>query len=149
MQIKLIPLQAHGDDRGSLIALEEGKNIPFPVKRVYYLFNTKEGVGRGFHAHKELKQVAIAVRGSCRFVLDDGKERVEVLLDNPAQGLLIESFMWREMYDFSDDCVLMVLADQLYDESDYIRGYEDFLRIANIKGDIYECESKNNKSKAN
>lgn len=149
MQIKLIPLQAHGDDRGSLIALEEGKNIPFPVKRVYYLFNTKEGVSRGFHAHKALKQVAIAVRGSCRFVLDDGKERVEVLLDNPAQGLLIESFMWREMYDFSDDCVLMVLADQLYDESDYIRGYEDFLRIANIKGDIYECESKNNKSKAN
>ncbi|MGE6136564.1 sugar 3,4-ketoisomerase [Aeromonas salmonicida] len=123
MQIKLIPLQAHGDERGSLIALEEGKNIPFPVKRVYYLFNTKDGVRRGFHAHKTLKQVAIAVRGYCRFVLDDGNERVEVLLDNPAQGLLIESFMWREMYDFSEDCVLMVLADQLYDESDYIRDY--------------------------
>lgn len=129
MQIKLIPLQAHGDDRGSLIALEEGKNIPFPVKRVYYLFNTKEGVSRGFHAHKALKQVAIAVRGSCRFVLDDGKERVEVLLDNPAQGLLIESFMWREMHDFSDDCVLMVLADQLYDESDYIRSYDEFISL--------------------
>ncbi len=133
MQIKLIPLQARGDDRGSLIALEEGKNIPFPVKRVYYLFNTKEGVSRGFHAHRALKQVAIAVRGSCRFLLDDGKERVEVLLDNPAQGLLIESFMWREMHDFSDDCVLMVLADQLYDESDYIRNHEDFLRVANTK----------------
>ncbi|GIU37036.1 dTDP-6-deoxy-3,4-keto-hexulose isomerase [Shewanella hafniensis] len=131
MQIKLIPLQAHGDDRGSLIALEEGKNIPFPVKRVYYLFNTKEGVRRGFHAHKTLKQVAIAVRGSCRFVLDDGNERVEVLLDNPAQGLLIESFMWREMYDFSEDCVLMVLADQLYDESDYIRDYAQFIEAAN------------------
>ncbi|MNZ09506.1 TDP-4-oxo-6-deoxy-alpha-D-glucose-3,4-oxoisomerase [compost metagenome] len=130
MQIKLIPLQAHGDDRGSLIALEEGKNIPFPVKRVYYLFNTKEGVRRGFHAHKALKQVAIAVRGSCRFVLDDGNERVEVLLDNPTQGLLIESFMWREMYDFSEDCVLMVLADQLYDESDYIRDYDRFLEDA-------------------
>ena len=128
MQIKLIPLQAHGDDRGSLIALEEGKNIPFPVKRVYYLFNTKEGVSRGFHAHKALKQVAIAVRGSCRFVLDDGKERVEVLLDNPAQGLLIESFMWREMHDFSDDCVLMVLASEYYDESDYIRDYDEFLK---------------------
>jgi len=127
MQIKLIPLQAHGDDRGSLIALEEGKNIPFPVKRVYYLFKTKEGVRRGFHAHKALKQVAIAVRGSCRFVLDDGNERVEILLNNPAQGLLIESFMWREMYDFSEDCVLMVLADQLYDESDYIRDYKRFL----------------------
>jgi len=127
MQVNIIPLQAHGDDRGSLIALEEGKNIPFPVKRVYYLFKTKEGVRRGFHAHKALKQVAIAVRGSCRFVLDDGNEQVEVLLDNPAQGLLIESFIWREMYDFSEDCVLMVLADQLYDESDYIRDYDIFL----------------------
>lgn len=133
MKIKLISLQAHGDERGSLIALEEGKNIPFPVKRVYYLFNTKEGVSRGFHAHRELKQVAIAVRGSCRFVLDNAKERVDILLDNPAQGLLIESFIWREMHDFSDDCVLMVLADQLYDESDYIRKYEDFLRIANAQ----------------
>lgn len=130
MQIKLIPLQTHGDDRGSLIALEEGINIPFPVKRVYYLFNTKEGVRRGYHAHKTLKQVAIVVRGSCRFVLDDGKEKVEVLVDNPAKGLLIESFMWREMYDFSDDCVLMVLADQLYEESDYIRDYDDFIAYA-------------------
>lgn len=135
MQIKLIPLQAHGDDRGSLIALEEGKNIPFPVKRVYYLFKTKEGVRRGFHAHKTLKQVAIAVRGSCRFVLDDGNERVEVLLDDPAQGLLIESFMWREMYEFSEDCVLMVLADQLYDESDYIRDYDEFLEA--IKNNVH------------
>ncbi|MFM5855504.1 FdtA/QdtA family cupin domain-containing protein [Aeromonas rivipollensis] len=130
MEIKLVPLQTHGDERGSLIALEEGRNIPFPVKRVYYLFNTKDGVRRGFHAHKTLKQVAIVVRGSCRFVLDDGCERVEVLLDNPAQGLLIESFMWREMYDFSEDCVLMVLADQLYDESDYIRDYDCFLEEA-------------------
>ncbi|WP_413490522.1 sugar 3,4-ketoisomerase [Shewanella baltica] len=130
MEIKLIPLQAHGDDRGSLIALEEGINIPFSVKRVYYLFNTKDGVRRGFHAHKTLKQLAIVVRGSCCFLLDDGKEKVEVLLDNPAKGLLIESFMWREMYDFSDDCVLMVLADQLYDESDYVRDHDAFLAMA-------------------
>ncbi|MGT4070160.1 UNVERIFIED_CONTAM: WxcM-like domain-containing protein [Aeromonas hydrophila] len=135
MQVNIIPLQAHGDERGSLIALEEAKNIPFPIRRVYYLFNTLEGVRRGFHAHKELKQVAIAVRGSCRFVLDDGCERVEVLLDNPAQGLLIESFMWREMYDFSEDCVLMVLADQLYDESDYIRDYSQFIDM--VKNYVY------------
>ena len=128
MEIKLIPLQTHGDDRGALVALEEGYNIPFEIKRVYYLFKTKEGVRRGLHAHKSLKQVAIAVRGSCRFSLDNGKERIEFLLDNPAQGLLIESFMWREMYDFSDDCVLMVLANQLYDESDYVRDYSDFLK---------------------
>lgn len=126
MQVKLIPLQTHGDERGSLVALEEGKNIPFEIKRVYYMFKTNQGVRRGFHAHWTLKQVAIAVRGSCRFLLDDGHERVEILLDNPAQGLLIESFMWREMYDFSDDCVLMVLADQLYDENDYVRDYQVF-----------------------
>lgn len=130
MHIKIVPLQTHGDERGSLVSLEEGSNIPFEVKRVYYVFNTKDGVRRGFHAHKTLKQVAIAVRGSCRFVLDDGKERIEVTLDNPAQGLVIESFMWREMYDFTADCVLMVLADQHYDESDYIRNYNDFLEEA-------------------
>ena len=130
MQVKLIPLQTHGDERGSLVALEEGKNIPFEIKRVYYMFKTNQGVRRGFHAHRTLKQVAIAVRGSCRFLLDDGHERVEILLDNPAQGLLIESFMWREMYDFSDDCVLMVLADQLYDENDYVRDYQVFREVS-------------------
>ncbi|AFR02734.1 sugar 3,4-ketoisomerase [Pectobacterium brasiliense] len=127
MQIRLIQLQTHGDERGALVALEQDKNIPFEIKRVYYLFKTKAGVRRGFHAHKALKQVAIAVRGSCRFLLDDGTEKVDLLLDNPAQGLLIDSCIWREMYDFSDDCVLMVLADQPYDESDYIRNYDEFL----------------------
>lgn len=133
MQIKLIPLQAHGDDRGSLISLEQDKNIPFQIKRVYYIFNTEEGVTRGFHAHKQLKQVAIAVTGSCRFLLDDGKEKVSFLLDNAAQGLLIESCIWREMSDFSEDCVLMVLADSFYDENDYIRDYDEFLSIVGQK----------------
>ena len=131
MQIKLLPLQTHGDERGSLIALEQDKNIPFEIKRVYYLFNTGSNIRRGFHAHKNLTQVVIAVRGSCRFLLDDGKEKITLLLDNPAQGLLIDSCIWREMYDFSEDCVLMVLASQLYDESDYIRDYEEFLKNSN------------------
>lgn len=127
MKVQLFPLQLHGDERGALVALEDGKNIPFEIKRVYYLFQTKPGVARGFHAHKRLKQVAIAVRGSCRFLLDDGQERVEIVLDNPAQGIFIESFMWHEMYDFSEDCVLMVLADHHYDESDYVRDYDEFI----------------------
>ena len=131
MEIKLINLQSHGDERGSLVALEEEINIPFKVKRVYYMFDTKEGVRRGFHAHKKLKQVAIAVRGSCTFLLDDGVDKRSVLLNDPTKGLLIESFVWREMYGFSEDCVLMVLADNLYDESDYIRDYEDFLECVN------------------
>lgn len=127
MEIKLIPLQTHGDDRGSLVSLEYQNNIPFEIKRVYYLFNTGKGVKRGFHAHRKLKQIAIAVRGSCRFILDDGNERVSLLLDSPAQGLFIESFVWREMADFSEDCVLMVLANELYDEGDYVRSYEEFI----------------------
>ncbi|MGQ5521725.1 sugar 3,4-ketoisomerase [Chitinimonas sp. PSY-7] len=129
MNIKLLPLQKHGDDRGSLIALEEGRNVPFTVRRVYYMFETKEGVRRGFHAHKNLKQLVIAVRGSCRFLLDDGNEQIELFLDNPAQGLLLEAMVWREMYDFSEDCVLMVLADSLYDESDYVRDKAEFLAM--------------------
>ncbi len=129
--INLIDFPALGDERGALIALEANRHIPFDIKRVYYIYGTAQGVARGFHAHKTLKQVAICLSGSCRFVMDDGNERVEVLLDNPAQGLLIESFMWREMYDFSDDCVLMVLADQPYDESDYIRDYTQFIEAVN------------------
>ncbi|MCK9799065.1 dTDP-6-deoxy-3,4-keto-hexulose isomerase [Pseudomonas chlororaphis] len=129
MKVQLVQLQTHGDERGSLIALEEGKNIPFQIKRIYYMFDTGEGVRRGYHAHKSLKQVAVAVRGSCRFMLDDGKEKIDIRLDHPCQGLLIESFIWREMYDFSPDCVLMVLADSLYDEADYVRDYETFQQM--------------------
>jgi dTDP-4-dehydrorhamnose 3,5-epimerase-like enzyme len=127
MDIELIEFNSLGDDRGELISLEENKNIPFEIKRVYYLYRTKQNECRGFHAHKELKQVAIALHGSCRFLLDDGHEKREVLLDSPNKGILIESFIWREMFDFTDDCVLMVLADAIYDEADYIRDYEKFL----------------------
>lgn len=130
MNIHLIQLQRHGDERGGLIALEENKNVPFNVKRVYYLFDTKPGVRRGLHAHHSLTQLVIAVRGSCHFVLDNGEQRAELVLSDPAQGLLVEPMMWREMYDFSDDCVLMVLADQLYDKEDYIRDYEQFLWLS-------------------
>lgn len=126
MQIKLIQLQKHGDVRGSLVSLEDQKNVPFPIRRVYYLFGTAEGVRRGFHAHRVLNQMAIVVRGSCRFHLDDGKEKIDILLDNPAQGLMLPPMLWHEMYDFSEDCVLMVLADNHYDEADYLRSYDDF-----------------------
>ncbi|MEG0232023.1 MAG: FdtA/QdtA family cupin domain-containing protein [Hafnia sp.] len=129
MDIKLIQLQKHGDERGQLVSLEETKNIPFPIKRVYYMFETGEDVRRGFHAHYKLRQLAIPVRGSCRIILDDGVEKIEVYLDNPAQGLAIDPMIWHEMYDFSSDCVLMVLADDFYNESDYIRNYDDFLKL--------------------
>lgn len=128
MNIKSIPLQVHGDERGSLVALEQNKNIPFQIKRVYYMFDTLIGVRRGYHAHKTLKQIAIAVRGSCKILFDDGREKEVVILDNPAIGVTIDPMIWHEMYDYSEDCILMVLADDFYDESDYIRNYADFLR---------------------
>jgi len=129
--IKTINFQPLGDERGSLVALEGNKSVPFDIKRVYYIFGTKEGVSRGFHAHLNLKQVAVCVTGSCRFVLDNGKQREEVVLDKSTIGLLINDLTWREMYDFSPDCVLMVLASEHYDESDYIRDYQEFLKAVN------------------
>lgn len=133
MKIELIPLQVHGDERGSLVALEEMKDVPFKIQRVYYMFDTLKDVRRGFHAHKNLRQMAIPVRGSCRFLLDDGTEKINVFLDDPASGLLIEPMIWHEMYDYSDDCVLMVIADDKYDESDYIRDYDKFKELATMK----------------
>ncbi|EKT63108.1 sugar 3,4-ketoisomerase [Providencia alcalifaciens] len=125
--INTIEFKKLGDERGSLVSLEQNKNIPFEVKRIYYIFGTKEGVSRGFHAHKNLEQVAICVKGSCRFLLDDGKNKEEIVLDDPSIGLYISNVTWREMHDFSEDCVLVVLASELYDESDYIRDYNVFL----------------------
>lgn len=128
MQVVKYAFQCHGDDRGMLVALEEGKEIPFDVKRVYYMYDTVEGVRRGFHAHKCLEQILICVHGSCKILLDNGKEKEIVSLDTPYEGLYISNDMWREMYDFSPDAVLMVLASELYDEADYIRDYDEFLK---------------------
>lgn len=129
--VQWIDFPSLGDERGSLVALEGNKTVPFDIKRVYYIFNTMEGVSRGFHAHKNLKQLAVCVTGSCRFVLDDGKKREETMLDRSTTGLFIEEMVWREMHDFSPDCVLMVLASEHYDEDDYIRDYQEFLDVIN------------------
>ena len=119
-------LKVRGDDRGSLVAIETGSEAPFKVERVYYLFGTRPDVTRGLHAHRTLRQLAVAVRGSCAMLLDDGTRRVEIRLDRPDRGLLIDAMIWREMRYFSADCVLLVLADQHYDEDDYIRDYDEF-----------------------
>jgi dTDP-4-dehydrorhamnose 3,5-epimerase-like enzyme len=131
--VETIDFQPLGDKRGHLVALEANKPIPFEIKRVYYLFDTREGVARGFHAHKNLKQVAVCVKGSCRFVLDNGRVKESIVLDKATTGLLIEGLVWREMHDFSPDCVLLVMASEHYDEADYIRDYQQFLEEANGK----------------
>ena len=132
MQVKRIQFQSHGDERGQLIALEEFKDIPFRIKRVYYMYDTKEGVIRGKHAHKSLQQVLICVSGECKITLDDGSDSETISLDRPYEGVLVTNAMWREIYDFSPDAVLMVLASELYDEDDYIRDYDEFINYVKL-----------------
>ena len=118
----------HGDSRGQLIALETlSEEIPFEVKRVYYIYDTTPGTVRGKHAHKALKQVLICVSGACTIEceLPDGS-KTQHRLDWPDRGLLIEGLVWREMKEFSKDAVLLVLASEQYDEKDYIRDYNLF-----------------------
>ena len=133
MQIVKYVFQQHGDERGQLVALEEHKDIPFEIKRVYYMYDTGKGVTRGQHAHKSLEQILICIHGSCKLMLDNGKEKKIVSLEKPYEGLYISNNIWREMYDFSSDAVLMVLASDVYKEEDYIRNYDEFLNFVNMK----------------
>lgn len=128
MQIRLLDLNINEGKKANLISLESNKNIPFEIKRVYYIYGATRDAKRGLHAHKNLKQVAVCVHGSCKFLLDDGITKQHIKLSSPNTGLYLKELIWREMYDFSSDCVLMVLADDFYKEEDYIRNYKDFLQ---------------------
>ena len=129
MKPELIFFNEIGNTKGKLIALEQYNNIPFEIKRVYYIYDTPEGKRRGFHAHKSLEQVAVCIKGACSFLLDNGKEKVNYRLSSPTNGLIIGTMLWHEMYDFTKDCILMVLASELYYESDYVRNYNQFLEM--------------------
>ena len=129
MQVVKYVFQPHGDSRGQLVALEEFKDIPFQIRRVYYMYDTGAGVVRGRHAHRSLEQILICIHGSCKILLDNGYEKKVVPLERPYEGLYVANDMWREMYDFSPDAVLLVLASELYDEKDYIRDYDEFLKF--------------------
>lgn len=126
MQIVKYMFQPHGDNRGQLVSIEEYKDIPFEIKRVYFMYDTDTEATRGYHAHRKLEQILFCVHGSCKVRLDNGSEKKVINLERPYEGLYISSNMWREMFDFSEDAVLMVLASELYDESDYIRDYDEF-----------------------
>ena len=132
MQTKLIKFQPMGDHNGKLISLESNLNIPFDIRRVYYIYGNLPEVRRGFHAHHNLKQVIIAIAGSCTFTLDNGYAKENITLHSREEGLFIDGIIWREMSNFSNDCILMVLASELYDESDYIREYKSFLEKVRI-----------------
>ena len=129
MQVIKYVFQPHGDERGQLVSLEEFKDIPFQIKRVYFMYDTEKNVVRGKHAHKNLEQILVCIHGSCKIMLDNGKEKKVIPLEKPYEGLYVANDMWREMYDFSSDAVLLVFASEIYDESDYIRDYDEFLKF--------------------
>ena len=126
---ELIRFSSKGDVRGELVAIESAKEVPFAIERVYYLINTKKDVHRGLHAHIDLDQVLIAISGSCKIRVENFEKKEEFILDDCKVGLRITNLVWREMYDFSSDCALLVLASRHYDPEDYIRDYRKFLEI--------------------
>lgn len=121
-----------GDDRGQLVAIEGLQDVPFEVKRVFYIYGTQPDVPRGQHSHHQTRQYLIAVNGSCKVTLDDGKQTITYDLNQPNIGLLQDALVWGSMHDFTSDCVLLVLASEHYDEADYIRDYDDFLKVVGV-----------------
>ena len=118
----------HSDKWGKLVALEGNGDIPFHIRRVYYIYGVEDGVRRGFHSHKKLQQILICVHGSVKILLKTPKKEEIVTLDKANEGLYIGPNIWREMYDFSPDAVLLVLASAHYNENDYIRNYDDYVK---------------------
>lgn len=124
---RLISFRSLGDERGQLCALEAmSEQIPFEIKRVYYMWDVGPEQVRGKHAHYRLKQVLICLHGAVDILLDDGENKKTVRLTSPLEGLLIDGFIWREMKNFTPGAILMVLASEHYDEADYVRDYNRF-----------------------
>ncbi len=133
MDIKKIEFSQHNDDRGNLTVAERGRELPFDVKRIYYIYGVDNSMRRGFHAHRNLQQVMVCVSGSCKVMFTDGVFKKDIALDNPNEAVYVGPGIWREMYDFSQDAVLLVLASEVYSEDDYIRDYDVFLEYVRKK----------------
>lgn len=125
----ILPLNKIHNRAGNITIVEGNKNIPFDVKRIYYLYDIPGGEDRGAHAHKELKQLIIAASGSYTVILDDGLNKKIVTLNRPDYGLLIVPGIWRELMEFSSGAICLVLASHGYDETDYLRDYKQFLKF--------------------
>lgn len=133
MKAKLINLTKIVDPRGNLTVAEGGKDIPFDVKRVYWVYDVPAGEYRGGHAHKQCKELLVALSGSFHVTLDNTKQKISVLLNHPYQGLLIDTDTWRTLDDFSSGAVCLVLASEPFQEEDYIREYQSFIEYIENK----------------
>ena len=128
--VDYIYFNCYTDKYGNLVPIEGNENIPFEIERIYYIYDVEKNVRRGFHAHNDLEQVLICIHGNVKILVESPIESKQILLDNPTMGLYIGPMIWREMFDFSDDAVLLVLASKHYDVNDYIRDHELYLKIA-------------------
>lgn len=124
--------QHHSDRKGNISVVQNGVTVPFDVKRVYYLYDVPGGESRGAHAHKKLSQLIVAVSGSFRVILDDGRAKRTFFLNRPYQGLYLKPGIWRDLNDFSSGAVCMVLASEKYDPEDYIRDYDEFIKFREL-----------------
>ena len=129
----ILPLIKINNRAGNITIVEGKKNIPFDVKRVYYLYDIPGGEARGGHAHKELRQLVVAASGSFGVLLDDGQNKKIVTLNRPDYGLMVVPGIWRELCEFSSGAICLVLASQKYEKDDYIRNYKQFIHSKDIK----------------
>lgn len=128
-QYKIVEFKEYGDERGNLVVIEgSGIHIPFDIKRVFYMYGSDSDVIRGQHANRDTSFVLINVSGSSKIKIDNGRQQTIVELNKPRMGLYLEPMLWKEMYEFSADSVLLVLADTHYNENEYIRNYDDYLK---------------------
>ena len=131
MSVELIDIRTvESDGKGRLSFFEAGRDVPFEIKRIYYIYETPEEVQRGGHAHRRLTQMLVCLHGAIEILLDDGEQRESVLLDDPSKGLIVRDMVWREMTWKQQGSVLAVAASEFYDEGDYIRDYETFVDAA-------------------
>ncbi len=138
MNYRLLNFIVRGDARGSLVAIENNKDIPFEIKRVFYIYNTQNDSPRGCHANKKSQFVLIPLQGSCKVKIRLPHEEKIYTLNTPEQGLWLNNMVWKEMYDFSPQTTLLILSDHLYDASEYISDYNEYLNICTFKKDKNE-----------
>lgn len=128
-EVKMIELKENGDERGKLVIVEGKKDVPFDIKRIFYIYGTQRDVIRGQHANRESEFYLINVAGTSKVKVYDGKEEKVYNLDKPNLGIYLPKMVWKDMYDFSEDSVLLVLSSEHYDPKEYIRDYDEYLKL--------------------
>lgn len=129
---KILEFNERGDERGNLVVIEGNQDIPFQIKRIFYMYGSDPDVIRGQHANRHSSFVLVNVSGTSKVRITDGKEEIIVVLDKPRMGVYIPPMYWKDMYDFSSDSVLLVLSDEHYDGTEYIRDYSEYLKEVGI-----------------